>query len=163
MWYYMAPGARAHCGADLQNPGRSHTCETLGAGSGPDSLESCFGLGRRAALHCHCGRRADGSPIYEDGKLRALLEQVDGSPDGEVTECGPCCSCEAACTNRLTQQGLARRIYLDHSKSKGWAARASDAIPKGSFVCQVQAWSAVSQYIRLRSQRCCILFTCGGV
>ncbi len=107
-------------------------------------IERCFGLRRRAVLWCDCGRREDGSPIYDNGKLRALLGDEDGSADWEATECGPCCSCEAACPNRLTQRGLAQRVFLDHSSSKGWAARASDAILKGSFVCQVRAWLAIA-------------------
>ncbi|XP_047960217.1 histone-lysine N-methyltransferase SUVR5-like isoform X1 [Salvia hispanica] len=53
-----------------------------------------------------------------------------------VYECNQRCSCSRACQNRVLQNGVQVRLEIFKTERKGWAVRARQAIPCGSFVCE---------------------------
>ena len=53
-----------------------------------------------------------------------------------IYECNSACTCPAHCRNRIVQRGISQRIQVFKTKYKGWAVRALERIPVGSFVCE---------------------------
>ncbi|CAB1184504.1 unnamed protein product [Spirodela intermedia] len=53
-----------------------------------------------------------------------------------VFECGPSCSCQPGCANRISQQGLKYHLEVFRTLDKGWAVRSWDTIPSGAPVCE---------------------------
>ncbi|XP_039114745.1 histone-lysine N-methyltransferase, H3 lysine-9 specific SUVH4 [Dioscorea cayenensis subsp. rotundata] len=53
-----------------------------------------------------------------------------------VFECGPNCSCNCSCVNRISQRGLKYRLEVYRTPKKGWAVRSWDTIPSGAPVCE---------------------------
>ncbi|KAH7937424.1 hypothetical protein HPB49_012122 [Dermacentor silvarum] len=50
-------------------------------------------------------------------------------------ECSALCSCGAACPIRDVQHGLRYRLRVCKTREKGFAVRALEPVPRGSFVC----------------------------
>lgn len=54
-----------------------------------------------------------------------------------IFECNDLCSCNTIlCSNRVVQKPLTHRFQLFKTVSKGWAIKALNFIPTGSFVCE---------------------------
>ncbi|GBG76491.1 hypothetical protein CBR_g22240 [Chara braunii] len=53
-----------------------------------------------------------------------------------VYECSPMCMCSDECQNRVLQKGVRVKLEVYRTKHKGWAVRAAEAIPRGTFVCE---------------------------
>ncbi|KAF8729710.1 hypothetical protein HU200_017668 [Digitaria exilis] len=76
-----------------------------------------------------------GTPMHgrfaydEDGKI--ILQE--GYP---VYECNSSCTCDSSCQNKVLQKGLLVKLELFRSENKGWAIRAAEPIPQGTFVCE---------------------------
>lgn len=67
---------------------------------------------------------------YDENRKIILQE---GFP---VYECNSLCTCDASCQNKVLQQGLLVKLELFSTENKGWAVRAADPIPRGTFVCE---------------------------
>ncbi|VAI48545.1 unnamed protein product [Triticum turgidum subsp. durum] len=65
----------------------------------------------------------------ENGKI--ILQE--GYP---IYECNSLCTCDASCKNKVLQQGLLVKLELFRTDNKGWAVRATEPIPQGTFVCE---------------------------
>ena len=52
-----------------------------------------------------------------------------------LVECGPACSCSAACPSRVTQRRVAIPLRLRHEALRGWGVVAECALHAGQFVC----------------------------
>ncbi|KAL6634993.1 hypothetical protein ACP70R_027664 [Stipagrostis hirtigluma subsp. patula] len=65
----------------------------------------------------------------EDSKL--ILQE--GYP---VYECNSSCNCDTSCKNKVSQKGLLVKLELFRTENKGWAIRAAQPIPQGTFVCE---------------------------
>lgn len=66
---------------------------------------------------------------YEDSKV--VLQE--GYP---IYECNSSCTCDSSCQNKLLQKGLFVKLELFRTENKGWAIRAAEPIPRGTFVCE---------------------------
>ncbi|XP_068654250.1 histone-lysine N-methyltransferase SUVR5 [Aristolochia californica] len=53
-----------------------------------------------------------------------------------VYECNSMCRCDRTCRNRVLQNGVQLKLEIFKTKKKGWAVRAGEAIPHGTFVCE---------------------------
>ncbi|KAG9440863.1 hypothetical protein H6P81_021028 [Aristolochia fimbriata] len=53
-----------------------------------------------------------------------------------VYECNSMCSCDRTCRNRVLQNGVQLKLEIFKTKKKGWAVRAGETIPRGTFVCE---------------------------
>uniref|UniRef100_A0A1D1XSB7 Histone-lysine N-methyltransferase SUVR5 n=1 Tax=Anthurium amnicola TaxID=1678845 RepID=A0A1D1XSB7_9ARAE len=53
-----------------------------------------------------------------------------------VYECNSLCSCDKTCQNRVLQNGVRVKLEVFTSEKKGWAVRAAEAIPRGTFICE---------------------------
>ncbi|KAL7141263.1 hypothetical protein ABFS83_08G041800 [Erythranthe nasuta] len=53
-----------------------------------------------------------------------------------VYECNQRCCCGKACRNRVLQNGVKVKLEIFKTDKKGWAVRARQAIPRGTFVCE---------------------------
>lgn len=52
-------------------------------------------------------------------------------------ECNLRCKChKQRCGNRVIQKGIKVKMELYRHKDMGWAVRARQAIPRGTFVCE---------------------------
>lgn len=55
--------------------------------------------------------------------------------DGIIIECGSKCNCCAEkCVNRVVKNGIQQQLEIFLTESKGWAVRAKNDIPKGTFI-----------------------------
>nr|CAB3450824.1 unnamed protein product [Digitaria exilis] len=66
-------------------------------------------------------------------KERVVLCEDEGYP---VYECNSSCTCDSSCQNKVLQKGLLVKLELFRSENKGWAIRAAEPIPQGTFVCE---------------------------
>ena len=62
-----------------------------------------------------------------------LLCAPYGTP---LYECNSACHCDPTCRNRIVQRGIKARIQVYKTRYKGWAVRALETIPAGSFVME---------------------------
>uniref|UniRef100_A0ACD5YR58 Uncharacterized protein n=1 Tax=Avena sativa TaxID=4498 RepID=A0ACD5YR58_AVESA len=53
-----------------------------------------------------------------------------------IYECNSSCTCNASCPNKVLQQGLLVKLEIFRTENKGWAVRAAEPIPRGTFVCE---------------------------
>ncbi|KAL3680164.1 hypothetical protein R1sor_023120 [Riccia sorocarpa] len=53
-----------------------------------------------------------------------------------VYECNSSCHCHEACHNRVLQKGVNVKLEVFKTQHKGWAVRAAQQIPRGTFVCE---------------------------
>ncbi|XP_062220080.1 histone-lysine N-methyltransferase SUVR5-like [Phragmites australis] len=65
----------------------------------------------------------------EDSKI--ILQE--GYP---IYECNSSCNCDTSCQNKVLQKGLLVNLELFRTENKGWAIRAAEPIPQGTFVCE---------------------------
>ncbi|KAG8059673.1 hypothetical protein GUJ93_ZPchr0002g23056 [Zizania palustris] len=68
-------------------------------------------------------------PYDENSKV--ILQE--GYP---IYECNSSCTCDTSCQNRVLQRGLLVKLELFKTENKGWAVRAAEPIPQGTFVCE---------------------------
>uniref|UniRef100_A0A0D9VK21 Histone-lysine N-methyltransferase n=1 Tax=Leersia perrieri TaxID=77586 RepID=A0A0D9VK21_9ORYZ len=66
-----------------------------------------------------------------DENSRVILKE--GYP---IYECNSSCTCDASCQNKVVQRGLFVKLELFRTENKGWAVRAAEPIPQGTFVCE---------------------------
>uniref|UniRef100_A0ACD5ZN75 Uncharacterized protein n=1 Tax=Avena sativa TaxID=4498 RepID=A0ACD5ZN75_AVESA len=66
-----------------------------------------------------------------DENSKVILQE--GYP---IYECNSLCTCEASCPNKVLQQGLLVKLEIFKTENKGWAVRAAEPIPRGTFVCE---------------------------
>jgi len=66
-----------------------------------------------------------------DENSKVILQE--GYP---IYECNSLCTCEASCPNKVLQQGLLVKLEIFKTENKGWAVRAAEPIPQGTFVCE---------------------------
>ncbi|KAH7846567.1 hypothetical protein Vadar_015622 [Vaccinium darrowii] len=66
-----------------------------------------------------------------DEKRRIILEE-----GYLVYECNYSCRCSRSCQNRVLQNGVQVKLEVFKTEKKGWAVRAREAIPSGTFVCE---------------------------
>ncbi|KAJ0981802.1 hypothetical protein J5N97_010057 [Dioscorea zingiberensis] len=66
-----------------------------------------------------------------DEKSRIILEE-----GYLVYECNSMCKCDSSCCNRVLQKGVRVKLEVFRTEKKGWAVRAGEAIPHGTFVCE---------------------------
>ena len=57
-------------------------------------------------------------------------------PGTPVYECNAACSCPGDCGNRVVQRGICTSLQVFKTRYKGWALRALQRIPSGTFVCE---------------------------
>lgn len=69
-------------------------------------------------------------PYDDNGRL--ILEE--GYP---IYECNSKCGCSKSCTNRVLQNGVKVKLEVFKTEKKGWAVRVQEAIPRGTFVCEL--------------------------
>ena len=62
-----------------------------------------------------------------------LLNLQEGYP---IYECNSSCTCDASCQNKVLQRGLLVKLEVFRTENKGWAVRAAEPIPQGTFVCE---------------------------
>ncbi|KAK9450036.1 SET domain-containing protein [Limtongia smithiae] len=92
---------------------------------------SCPSSGCTNAKLCECVQ-----PDEENGQFRfAYLQDGKLRITGAVFECGPKCSCNINCRNRVVQRGRTVELQLFYSKEKGWGVRSPHVIPGGTFIC----------------------------
>ncbi|MCO5564344.1 hypothetical protein L7F22_018004 [Adiantum nelumboides] len=53
-----------------------------------------------------------------------------------VYECNSICHCHESCHNRVLQKGVQVKLEVYKTRHKGWAVRAAQHIPRGTFVCE---------------------------
>ncbi|XP_047082365.1 histone-lysine N-methyltransferase SUVR5 [Lolium rigidum] len=53
-----------------------------------------------------------------------------------IYECNSVCACDASCPNKVLQRGLLIKMEIFRTENKGWAVRAAEPIPRGTFVCE---------------------------
>ncbi|CAM6129157.1 unnamed protein product [Calypogeia fissa] len=53
-----------------------------------------------------------------------------------VYECNSSCRCQQTCQNRVLQKGVTVKLEVFKTMQKGWAVRAAQMIPRGTFVCE---------------------------
>ncbi|KAJ1280652.1 hypothetical protein BS78_04G249300 [Paspalum vaginatum] len=75
------------------------------------------------------GTPMHGRFAYEDSKI--ILQE--GYP---IYECNSSCTCDSSCQNKVLQKGLFVKLELFRTENKGWAIRAAEPIPHGTFVCE---------------------------
>lgn len=51
-------------------------------------------------------------------------------------ECNSMCSCQKECRNRILQKGVQVKLEVYKTKDKGWGVRATEAICRGTFICE---------------------------
>ncbi|CAL5019127.1 unnamed protein product [Urochloa decumbens] len=68
-------------------------------------------------------------PYDEDSKI--ILQE--GYP---IYECNSSCTCDSSCQNKVLQKGVLVKLELFRTENKGWAIRAAEPIPQGTFVCE---------------------------
>eukprot|EP01018_Ginkgo_biloba_P028126 Gb_09467 [translate_table: standard] len=83
-----------------------------------DDAEDIYGQ----AMHGRFPYDENGRIILEEGFL--------------VYECNSMCSCHKECPNRVLQKGVQVKLEVYKTKHKGWAVRAAQAIPRGTFICE---------------------------
>lgn len=66
-----------------------------------------------------------------DSKGRIILQE-----NYLVYECNSQCKCGDACVNRVLQRGVKVHLEVFRTHHKGWAVRTSQAIPRGTFICE---------------------------
>ncbi|MCL7050917.1 hypothetical protein MKW94_000167 [Papaver nudicaule] len=71
----------------------------------------------------------DRFPYDEDGRI--ILKEIY-----PVYECNSMCGCDKSCRNRVLQNGVKVKLEVFKTEKKGWALRAGEAIPRGTFVCE---------------------------
>ncbi|KAK6922779.1 SUVR5, C2H2-type Zinc finger, 3 repeats, partial [Dillenia turbinata] len=76
------------------------------------------------------GRSMQGRFPYDDGG-RIILEE-----GYLVYECNFLCGCSRTCKNRVLQSGIRVKLEVFKTEKKGWAVRAGEKIPRGTFVCE---------------------------
>lgn len=81
---------------------------------------------------CHEQVVQSGGVVY-DGNGRLRKSYIFGNP---IYECNAACACGEACGNRVVQRGISKRIQVFKTRHKGWAVRALEYIPQGSFVVE---------------------------
>ncbi|AQK74077.1 Histone-lysine N-methyltransferase SUVR5 [Zea mays] len=77
----------------------------------------------------------NGTPIHGrfayDENSKIILQE--GYP---IYECNSSCTCDSSCRNKVLQKGLLVKLELFRTENKGWAIRAAEPIPQGTFVCE---------------------------
>ncbi|KAH6762471.1 hypothetical protein C2S52_019904 [Perilla frutescens var. hirtella] len=68
-------------------------------------------------------------------------------------ECGPSCTCDSGCVNRVTQCGVNVRLKITKDKKKGWGLYAAEFIPGGRFVCEYAGEVLSSKEAKERQQK----------
>ncbi|KAL5557205.1 hypothetical protein UlMin_039441 [Ulmus minor] len=76
------------------------------------------------------GKTMNGRFPYDD-QGRIILEE-----GYLVYECNQMCSCSRACPNRVLQNGVRVKLEVFKTEKKGWGVRASEAILRGTFICE---------------------------
>ncbi|KAF0934919.1 hypothetical protein E2562_028912 [Oryza meyeriana var. granulata] len=66
-----------------------------------------------------------------DENSKVILQE--GYP---IYECNSSCTCDASCQNKVLQRGLLVKLEVFRTENKGWAVRAAEPIPHGTFVCE---------------------------
>ena len=121
--------------------GRSGNGRGHGAGRGQQGKKSLRrrggGGGGVCTLDGGCSCCAEqvvqsGGAVY-DAHGRHKKSYVFGNPN---FECNAACTCGDACGNRVVQRGISKRLEVFKTKHKGWAVRALEPIPQGSFVVE---------------------------
>ncbi|CAN6280243.1 unnamed protein product [Urochloa humidicola] len=103
------------------------------------------------------GTRMHGRFAYdEDSKI--ILQE--GYP---IYECNSSCTCDSSCQNKVLQKGLVVKLELFRTENKGWAIRAAEPIPQGTFVCEyvgevVKTDETMKNAERVSSSECSYLF-----
>ncbi|XP_062222246.1 histone-lysine N-methyltransferase SUVR5-like isoform X2 [Phragmites australis] len=76
-----------------------------------------------------------GTPMHGrfayDENSKLILQE--GYP---IYECNSSCTCDTSCQNKVLQKGLLVKLELFRAENKGWAIRAAEPIPQGTFVCE---------------------------
>lgn len=92
----------------------------------------CRCEGPCTAATCPCIR---GNPSYDaEGRLLSLLHGLD--LPSAIYECGPACTCRAACPCAVTARGARHRLRLHKTEGKGWGVAAAERIAQGAFLCE---------------------------
>ncbi|KAF8398172.1 hypothetical protein HHK36_017098 [Tetracentron sinense] len=99
-----------------------------------NSLTSSFGCNCHGSCppgdpNCSCNRRNGGDLPYTGTGVLVVQKSL-------VHECGPSCSCNSNCRNRVSQTGLKVRLEVFKTKDKGWGLRTLDPIRAGAFICE---------------------------
>ena len=85
---------------------------------------------------CGCIRE-HGKVVNIDGRLREEIMLPPRGKTGPIFECGTHCSCDpATCRNRLPQAVGAEVLQVFPTQRKGLGVRATQLVPKGTFVCE---------------------------
>lgn len=97
------------------------------------------------SVGCVCAGRNGGEFAYDcDGRL------LKGKP--WVYECGRYCGCPPSCGNRVSQNGLRRRLEVFRSREGRWAVRSLDVIQAGEFVCEYSGIPLTKQQSELAAE-----------
>ncbi|XP_006647777.1 histone-lysine N-methyltransferase SUVR5 [Oryza brachyantha] len=76
------------------------------------------------------GQPMRGRFAYDENDKVVLQE---GYP---IYECNSSCTCDASCQNKVLQRGLLVKLEIFRTENRGWAVRAAEPIPQGTFVCE---------------------------
>ncbi|CAN6233765.1 unnamed protein product [Urochloa humidicola] len=103
------------------------------------------------------GTRMHGRFAYDEASKIILQE---GYP---IYECNSSCTCDSSCQNKVLQKGLLVKLELFRTENKGWAIRAAEPIPQGTFVCEyvgevVKTDETMKNAERVSSSECSYLF-----
>ncbi|CAN6246392.1 unnamed protein product [Urochloa humidicola] len=103
------------------------------------------------------GTRMHGRFAYDEASKIILQE---GYP---IYECNSSCTCGSSCQNKVLQKGLLVKLELFRTENKGWAIRAAEPIPQGTFVCEyvgevVKTDETMKNAERVSSSKCSYLF-----
>ncbi|KAJ7542310.1 hypothetical protein O6H91_10G100800 [Diphasiastrum complanatum] len=85
-----------------------------------DNTDACDIYGQ--SMHGRFPYTISGQIILQEGYL--------------VYECNSSCHCQEECTNRVLQKGVQIKLEVFKTCHKGWAVRAAQHIPRGTFVCE---------------------------
>ncbi|CAD6249779.1 unnamed protein product [Miscanthus lutarioriparius] len=105
-----------------------------------------------ACSHPECSPENCGHVSLFDGVYGSLVD-INGTPmhgrfayakDSKIIlqegypiyECNSSCTCDSSCQNKVLQKGLLVKLELFRTENKGWAIRAAEPIPQGTFVCE---------------------------
>jgi len=102
----------------------------------------CAGSGHSTDLcssdaTCNCCQeqvRQSGGIVYDEH--RRLRRPESAAWIMPIYECNAACSCPPDCRNRVVQRGICKSIQVFKTRHKGWAVRALERIPIGSFVVE---------------------------
>ncbi|CAJ0930263.1 unnamed protein product, partial [Mesorhabditis belari] len=76
--------------------------------------------------NCPCS-----SNVYKDQRVQRPSKLAN-----ILTECGPGCSCDIDCSNRLSQQGVRYPLEIFKTNGRGWGVRVKSTIPSGAVIAE---------------------------